>query len=497
MISKNNIKRRAVAAKKRNHLDAKAETIQAANEVPIYPGQANQNIIERQKTRQERGRSYMGSSEKSIKTSHYFWYDRESILFFFLAVFGAAFVVIGYFSFSIAFGEPDDSCTALGKILKIFSILFNKTHDDIFRRERAVVNSSSSKKNNVQFIECQETQQTYFSENSWDETVKRPSLDITIDEESNQRYFGVIDLDFRKSEIASNTTRRIMHDSVQMLSDYRDYRIMERDDDQDNYYAYDDDYVRNPFSEANREDEAVEIDEICCRRISEHRLYFPNCNSFHETPLLESEVTYIGAGSYRLAMRLDISFAQKTETVVVKDIHLSNDLAYDAYEFTRMDAIVAERLTASRRTYSIYGTCGIGILSEYFPHGQLEEIVIIDDDEIFDDIDEEERPLLSYNNMPGLTKLKMSLHMAEALADLHGYSGGVIVHQDIKLDQFFLNANRTELILNDFNRAEFLLWDQCNNEYCGYKEGFGMGNVSDIVIFLVLLSSSQIFFLFC
>ena len=161
-------------------------------------------------------------------------------------------------------------------------------------------------------------------------------------------------------------------------------------------------------------------------------------------------------------------------------IDFSNDLAYDAYEFTRMDAIVAERLTASRRTYSIYGACGIGIISEYFPHGQLEEIAIIDDDVNIGNI-VEEGPLISYNNLPGLTKLKISLHMAEALADLHGYSGGVIVHQDVvsklnpldigivlnvlstsktdlkaefkqKLDQFFLNANRTEVILNDFNR---------------------------------------------
>ena len=81
---------------------------------------------------------------------------------------------------------------------------------------------------------------------------------------------------------------------MRVLPYYRDYGTANRDDDQDNYYAYDDDHLRNPFVESYGEEEAVEVDGYCCRRISEHRLYFPNCNSFHETSLLESEVTYIG-----------------------------------------------------------------------------------------------------------------------------------------------------------------------------------------------------------
>lgn len=26
-------------------------------------------------------------------------------------------------------------------------------------------------------------------------------------------------------------------------------------------------------------------------------------------------------------------------------------------------------------------------------------------------------------------------------------------------------------------RAEFLLWDECKEKYCGYREGYGSGNV--------------------
>jgi hypothetical protein len=68
--------------------------------------------------------------------------------------------------------------------------------------------------------------------------------------------------------------------------------------------------------------------------------------------------------------------------------------------------------------------------------------------------------------------------MAEALADLHGYKNGVIVHQDVQLSQFLLNKDMTRLKLNDFNRAEFMLWDEEGQEYCLYSAGAAHGNVS-------------------
>ena len=160
------------------------------------------------------------------------------------------------------------------------------------------------------------------------------------------------------------------------------------------------------------------------------------------------------------------------------------------YEYTRMDAIVAERLTSSPRIYNIYGTCGIGILSEYFAQGDVEAMAVSETGyfnyQYYADTDEEnehepkgqanhtrtnatitttvvptkptikndpkvDEPSFStpaqvsasqrprsrshlppvHNELSGYTKLKLSLHMAEAIADLHGYSGGTIVHQDI------------------------------------------------------------------
>ena len=86
--SKNNIKRRIIAVKKRNDSDVKAKTVRAGDKVPnldLYPGEASLNSMEQnyqKKKRQERGRSCLGSSEKSIQTNLYVRYDREAIFFF-------------------------------------------------------------------------------------------------------------------------------------------------------------------------------------------------------------------------------------------------------------------------------------------------------------------------------------------------------------------------------------------------------------------------------
>ena len=41
-----------------------------------------------------------------------------------------------------------------------------------------------------------------------------------------------------------------------------------------------------------------------------------------------------------------------------------------------------------------------------------------------------------------------------------------------------MSADKTILKLNDFNRAEFMLWDEKENDYCKYGEGRGHGTVS-------------------
>jgi serine/threonine protein kinase len=158
----------------------------------------------------------------------------------------------------------------------------------------------------------------------------------------------------------------------------------------------------------------------------------------------------------------------------------SRDIYTQNLEYTRVDALVAERLTASKRIYDIYGHCGIGILSEFFPHDDIEDIIVPGTGYLMPyQVRNATNPeLKSYNNFTGREKLVMSLQMAEAVADLHGNEYGVIVHQDIHPAQFFWTEDKSMLKLNDFNRAEFMLWDENSQDYCKYTEGPGSGNVS-------------------
>ena len=50
-----------------------------------------------------------------------------------------------------------------------------------------------------------------------------------------------------------------------------------------------------------------------------------------------------------------------------------------------------------------------------------------------------------------------------------------VVHDDIHLAQF-LYTDDGRMKLNDFNRAEVMLYDEEKEEYCYYRNGRGGGN---------------------
>lgn len=162
----------------------------------------------------------------------------------------------------------------------------------------------------------------------------------------------------------------------------------------------------------------------------------------------------------------------------------------DMFEFIRMDAMVAERLSSCPRTFDIYGFCGLGILSEFFYHGDIEDTIVQESGyatpEELNDKDE----LKPQNDLDGPEKLLLALEMAEGIAVMHGFEGGLIVHDDIQLSQFLLNKDKTMLKINDYNRAEFMFWNEENQEYCRYQNGPGGGNVS---FFCERLISSVLF----
>ena len=80
--------------------------------------------------------------------------------------------------------------------------------------------------------------------------------------------------------------------------------------------------------------------------------------------------------------------------------------------------------------------------------------------------------------------------LASIVAALHNYPGGVIVHDDIQLCQYlWTEDNGINVKLNDFNRAEFMLFDEMNQDYCKFRNGEGHGDVS-LAVCSTLLSHS-------
>jgi len=297
-----------------------------------------------------------------------------------------------------------------------------------------------------------------------------PYLEIDPTETEIGRY-----QDYGSLDIKNVGEKRIISDFDYLSeSDFRPPNKDRDDDGNDAYYAFDDDYLKGTEGTMN-----VNPNKTVCRRTSTHRLNFRNCNTIFETDLLDNGVRYLNAGSYRQVFSLHRSFLQQEESVVVKDMHADNEFKSGDYEFVRMDAMVAERLTSSPRIYDIYGFCGLSILSEFFPYGDVEDQAVTGSGYLLSDKEheaEESNELKSYNEFSSEDKLVMSLQMAEALADLHGDIYGIIVHQDVQLSQYLTSSDKKRVKLNDFNRAEFMLWDDKGNEYCKYAEGHGNGN---------------------
>ena len=80
------------------------------------------------------------------------------------------------------------------------------------------------------------------------------------------------------------------------------------------------------------------------------------------------------------------------------------------------------------------------------------------------------------NSLTPTQKLQYALEQTEPLALLHGFPGGVLVHDDLQLPQYLVTSDG-HLKLNDFNRAEFMLWNDQDREYCKYKNNPGHGDV--------------------
>jgi hypothetical protein len=148
---------------------------------------------------------------------------------------------------------------------------------------------------------------------------------------------------------------------------------------------------------------------------------------------------------------------------------------YQDYEFMRMDALIAEKMTSKPNIVDIYGFCGLANLNEAMGAATIEDIAQPTERKASTTKLNDTDHLGPQNSLAPSQKLMYALEMAESIAELTGYSGGVIVHDDVQMSQWLLTQDM-HLKLNDFNRAEILLWDEEYQEYCRYRNYAGEGD---------------------
>ena len=158
---------------------------------------------------------------------------------------------------------------------------------------------------------------------------------------------------------------------------------------------------------------------------------------------------------------------------------------YSDYEFIRMDGLVSERLTAYDNIVDMYAFCGIAFVSEAMMDGELETAAVPLGGRKKVELNDKDG-LDPRNNFTAEQKLQYGLEMAEAIAVLHSFPDGMIIHDDIQMTQFLFTPDG-HLKLNDFNRAEVVLWNEEDQEYCKYRNYKGQGDVSYLIVRFCLI----------
>ena len=260
--------------------------------------------------------------------------------------------------------------------------------------------------------------------------------------------------------------------------------------DYKHYYAFDDDFERGRRVSYNGQNPKSSDDSppSSCRRTAQHRFMFPTCNEVHQVDYsagntYKSRFKFINNGAFRDVFGM----LHGNSAVAIKEIRYKKvETDHEMYEYVRVDALVAERLAKHPRAYDLYSYCGLTLISEFFFHGDVEEQAL------WESKDSTDEAVLPDQMLTPEQKLVLSLEMAKGMALLHGNPGGMIIHGDVQMSQFLLNRDKTMLKLNDFNRAELLLWDETHKEYCQHRNGVGRGETFIPMTLCLRWLSSQI-----
>jgi len=232
-------------------------------------------------------------------------------------------------------------------------------------------------------------------------------------------------------------------------------------------------------------------------------------------------------GHWRSAWVLD---SRPNDISVLKSLQRYHPYDSHTFQMIRYDALVMDVFSASDRIVNMYGYCGMSVLVEALLGSSIEDVLLPpsihieykereirknaqseeeedveyssgsrddgeenddssskddereekkrSDDEHFSGEEEVKYSDDSFQPLTSAERLIMALNMSEAIAELHGFEHGVIIHYDIHLEQFLFNEDGV-IKLSDFNRADIMAFNEETGTYCKYMgfEGGGGGSV--------------------
>lgn len=212
----------------------------------------------------------------------------------------------------------------------------------------------------------------------------------------------------------------------------------------------------------------------------------------------QQDITFLGQGWFRAAWRMDSKGLQEydeeeedyydTESVVLKTLRFERDFLQEYYELHRRDALAMERLTASPYVLDVYGYCGQSAINELADFGI----------EGMSSLEKVARGFRGLDIEPvSKIKLQLATMVAQGVSHLHsidypdlvrdedypedngsggsvhkpGFSNATLVHYDLNPRNIAI-VKRGKPKLNDFNVAEFLMWNPTTNTKCGFEGRF-------------------------
>lgn len=198
-----------------------------------------------------------------------------------------------------------------------------------------------------------------------------------------------------------------------------------------------------------------------CEPMHEWQLQsYPNCNSFHELDL--TALKYITSGLRRSAFEMREVVNGHEAQFVYKSIMYNNGKSFNEkrVEAQRVDALVLEKTHSSKFIPNIHGYCSIGILMDFTPGGSLYDYV-------------KGARLAGGSTLPPIDRLRIAIHIAAGVADLHSIDGSSIpsfYHDDLDWHQYLYVDGI--FMLNDFNYAKpIYVKKKKNTEVCLLTKG--------------------------